>query len=770
MGKRLALLVPLVVLLGFVSLWVLLGLHPAADYVLKGNLLLKQGKTQEACINYRKAIQKDSNYGEAYYYLGIGLLQMNLPQEALPAFERAYQLLPARKEVKVTLADLSMSALVSGWGNATVLHNRIATISDQLLAEDARSFDGLRLKGALAASDLRFAQAEKLLRSANEVQPMQPQVITGWMQALFRLGRPAEAETLGWKLIAGNKTYTPAYDELYSHYIGVNRLADAERVLKIETENNPASLDAALRLAGFYRDHAKPGDMKATLQRLMDSPKTFPQAALQVGDFYAGRQEWSEAIRVFETGAKERPEDKVVYLKRIVDAWLAQDKPEMASSAVGEILKAQPADDSVKAVATSLRMASGEPADINAAVAEYQSLVAKNPRNSVWRYALGRALAAQGDTNGARTQQQEAIRIQPDFVAPRLALAEISERLGDYQAALRYTTESIALTPDHPGTRLAHVVSLRFAGRLAECRSELTRLQKEYPGEPQLPLELAYLDIAERKLAQAEERLRTLLQANHDDPEAVSVMARVLELEGRSSQAFVFVQNTLNRFPDSDDIRSLLADMALRMRKPELAIECYQRLAARHPTREQPFFGLGMAYRAKQDLPAAILSFQKAGEVAPKDPRIGVLLGELFAGAGRRKEAVAAYRKAYKLEPNNPGFTNDLAYQIAESGGNLNEALELAKKATARDPGQPYFADTLGWIYVKMRFTDSAVQILRGLTERYADNPIFRYHLGVALLQKGDRNSAQTELRTALSKDATPDLRAQIESALSQNF
>ena len=39
-------------------------------YVEKGNALFQKGKYEDAAINYRKAIQKDSRYGDAYYRLG----------------------------------------------------------------------------------------------------------------------------------------------------------------------------------------------------------------------------------------------------------------------------------------------------------------------------------------------------------------------------------------------------------------------------------------------------------------------------------------------------------------------------------------------------------------------------------------------------------------------------------------------------------------------------------------------------------------------------
>ena len=73
-------------------------------YVEKGNFLDEQGKYEEAAINYRKAIQKDPNYGDAYYRLGLVAIQTRNAPEAYNSLYRASQLLPNNVEVKEKFA------------------------------------------------------------------------------------------------------------------------------------------------------------------------------------------------------------------------------------------------------------------------------------------------------------------------------------------------------------------------------------------------------------------------------------------------------------------------------------------------------------------------------------------------------------------------------------------------------------------------------------------------------------------------------------------
>ena len=92
----------------------------------------------------------------------------------------------------------------------------------------------------------------------------------------------------------------------------------------------------------------------------------------------------------------------------------------------------------------------------------------------------------------------------------------------------------------------------------------------------------------------------------------------------------------------------------------------------------------------------------------------------------------------------------------------------MAQKAVQLDNKQPRFADTLGWVYLKKNLPDSAVQAFRGLTEKYPDDPVFHYHFGMALLQKGDKATAKVELQNALTKKPSDEVRQNVQAALAK--
>jgi Flp pilus assembly protein TadD len=77
--------------------------------------------------------------------------------------------------------------------------------------------------------------------------------------------------------------------------------------------------------------------------------------------------------------------------------------------------------------------------------------------------------------------------------------------------------------------------------------------------------------------------------------------------------------------------------------------------------------------------------------------------------------------------------------------------MRLAQDVVRRFPGEPGFADTLGWVYYrKGLYRDAAEQLRRaveGAAKRGGDNSLYRWHLGAALAAAGDKQDARRELQ-----------------------
>jgi predicted Zn-dependent protease len=111
---------------------------------------------------------------------------------------------------------------------------------------------------------------------------------------------------------------------------------------------------------------------------------------------------------------------------------------------------------------------------------------------------------------------------------------------------------------------------------------------------------------------------------------------------------------------------------------------------------------------------------------------------------------------------------NNLAFLLAQSGDSLDEAVNLARKAVSKAPGNAAYLDTLGFVYLKHNRSDEALQIFTSLIRKYPDDPACAYHTGMAWYQKGDRARAKTFLSHALDLKPSKDIESGAAELLSR--
>jgi Flp pilus assembly protein TadD len=176
---------------------------------------------------------------------------------------------------------------------------------------------------------------------------------------------------------------------------------------------------------------------------------------------------------------------------------------------------------------------------------------------------------------------------------------------------------------------------------------------------------------------------------------------------------------------------------------------------------------LADVFRLKGDYRNAIDTVQKAALRQPKDSRPPAILTFLLDVENRKQEAKVQARRALALSPADPGSMNNLAYMLAETGDNLDEALRLARQAVKSAPEHPYFADTLGFVYLKRDQNNDAMEIFNNLVRKYPLDASFAYHMGVTWYQKGDREKAKTELTRAVQLGPSKAIETEINDLLS---
>ena len=344
---------------------------------------MRRARYADAELNYKKATQKDPAFGPAWYQLGLLYLRTARTADAYSTLSRAADLLPNREDVKVTLADLCMAVYIADRRRPALMYKRVETLADQLLAKNAKSYAGLRLRGHLAAADQKYADAEDLYRRANEINPMQPEVVMAWTQVMFLDGRGEQGEQLASQFMEKTKTYLPIYDLMYQHYIQSKRIDEAENILIARKANNPKDPGAAPGVGRVLRRPFAGRRNESCFAGVAGRSPDVSEGASPGGGSVFQVQRWDDALAQYTLGTQGNPKDKIVYLKRTADLWLAQGKGEQADHVVDEILAVQPGDAAAMGVRASLLLAKPTPENVAKAVTMFQGLVDKDPDNPV---------------------------------------------------------------------------------------------------------------------------------------------------------------------------------------------------------------------------------------------------------------------------------------------------------------------------------------------------------------------------------------------------
>jgi tetratricopeptide (TPR) repeat protein len=739
----------------------------AQQYVGHGNTFFDKGKYKEASIMYRRSLQEDRRFGEAYYRLALTDLKLSAYSDEFRNLVRAVELQPANDDAKIKLADLYLSSALRNQRPDIFLESA-AGLAGKLLESDPKSFDGHRLMGQIALLKKNSTRALKEFQAANDTKPMQPEVIMPYFQVLAANNRFSEAEKLAYQLMAQKKTYSPIYDLLYAQYLGLNRPADCERVLKLKVENNPRSTAFLLELAGFYIAKQRP-EAEAVLRKITDE-REHPNGHLIAGDFFFFRlHEFDRARAEYEAGIIAFPQSKSTYQKRLVELDASTGNNSGGKQLLEGVLRDNPRDSEALALRAEVASTGGSRDELNTAARDLQSLVIKEPKNTLLRFNLARVLRTKGDNQGAVLQLEEAIKQRPDFIRARELAAGLYLADGDNPNALKAAGGIIKLDSNNFQAHLIRSSAFLNLGEKAAARGELDLIGKAYPRNVEARYQKGYLDYLEKDYKAAIEIFGTLNLEYPKDHRGLIGIAETLAAENRVNLAIMTIEKAIEVEPKRGDLKFVLATLDVRAGKYNTAIQIFQGLLDTDPNNASLLYNLGESYRQKGDLNEAIENFQLAREIAPNDTKLLLQLALVLDGTGQANACQPIYERILRIQPDNSLALNNLAYLKAENGVDLDQAQTMAERARQQHPNSAEIADTLGWIYLKKNLTTDAARLFEDLVTKEPKSPKFHYHFGLALYQKGDRASAKRELETALEDRPSKRDEAKIRDFLAKH-
>ncbi|MBN2418880.1 MAG: tetratricopeptide repeat protein [Deltaproteobacteria bacterium] len=328
---------------------------------------------------------------------------------------------------------------------------------------------------------------------------------------------------------------------------------------------------------------------------------------------------------------------------------------------------------------------------------EYRSVLSINEAMEPAYIDLAELYFMQGKLEEAADTYQGLLKIYPMNRLARERLIAIYELLGKKDdIALIMNELKLNTSPGDPSRQAIGLYHLQ-KGNLAESIQELGLIVSTWPGDQKSRY---YLAIAYAQNDQSEEALyhfRLIQEGNEFYINSRIHIAYLLNKMGKPDEAIGTIRKAIEYKRDEMDLYSLLASI----------------------------------YESNDDFLNAREVIYEGLKVDENNIELLFRLGVILEKEGDIEGLINQMKKVLELDPENADALNYIGYTYAESGINLDEALDMIQRALKIKPDNGYYIDSLGWVYYQQGNYQNALDALKKAFSLVSEeDPTIAEHLG----------------------------------------
>jgi len=730
-------------------------------YFESGERYLEKEKYREAAIQFSNALQVDSNFADAHYQLAKAYLKLQQWRQAYEEFTRTVELQPQNYAAHLDLANL----LIDGHELQPAQEHINLLLEKQQNNPEVHS----------AAANLLSIQGNipGALREAQKAIDWGPQRWESYL-AMARLQMNANqsdlAETNFKKAVELNPKSIPARLALANYYQFRGRFPEAEQQVHKAIEANPKNPDPRSALVQLYMAEGKKSQAEDFLKQVKQD---FPDNSVgyrMLGDFYFATGDQEKALAEYALLYRAHPKD-IRVKKNYVQLLILSNSVDTARKLNEEILKTAPNDDDALICRGQIQNREGHSSD---AAETLQTVINRDPDNAVAHYHLGLALNALGNLQRSQGEWQNAARLNPDLIEAQRALADAALREGDLTALEQYATKIIALQPFSPDGYALRSVSYIHRQQFVRAEQDVRKTLEVAPQNAVGYIQMGNLKLAQQQFGDAERSFREALDRDPSSPDALAGLMNTYLAQKQPDKAVAAADAQISKAPNSSPFYDLLGTVLFNnQRDTNGALVALKKSLALDKNNADALSKLGQAQAASGAVDEAIATYQNSLKVNPRQPDLYILTGGLYESQHDWDHAKQMYQKALEINPENPLASNDLAYAILRTGGNVDVALSLAQTARRGMPDSPNAADTLGWIFYQKGAYKSAIDLFQealklGEKNKAPEDATVHYHLGLAYEKTDQPKLARQHLQRVLKINPNYSDAADVKKQLAQ--
>ncbi|MFH2059542.1 MAG: tetratricopeptide repeat protein [Pseudomonadota bacterium] len=732
-------------------------------FLLEAQSYYDKGEYQKAVIQIKNAIGIKNDSQKAYDLLSKTYLKLGNGQEAFKAFLKLEQIDSEKLEYKIQLASFYLLGK-----NKSEAKKRV----DQVLLKDPEHIQALFLSAGIMSLDRIDPDKQELDKQVPDGQDLDEQDlnnITNVYQKILTIDpKQAKAHMALAQIYGSLKQFektqfhlkktvdidpaNPQYvTALYRFYLISGQFENAKTVIEDLIKNRPNEAQPLILLSNFYLGQRDIKNAETTLLKAIDvDPKNINPYML-LAKLLNSQKRVDEAEELIQKALKINP-DNFNVKNAYADFHFGNEAIEKAEGLVDEILAARPNYLPSKLLKGKIL---AKQKDWDKAILIFQDLVKEEPNSDIFNLFLGSAYFEKNDLKQAKPFISKALEKNPNLFQARLIMADIYFRQNDLYLAQDHIQKALKQSPKHYNANML-LGNIKLADKqYPTAKAIFEELIEIDPKNPAAYYRLGLVYQTENNPEKALKNFNAALDINPNLMDVFSNLIAVIANQKDYSAAIARCDVQLTKVSDSPIIVSVIlnlkGNLLLSAQKTEQGKTTLKQAIDKNPGYLTPYMSLARVLIKQNKLNDAIELYQALIKNRPDQASPHGLIGNLYEQQKKYDLAETHYKNALEINSNYIPAANNLAFLYAQQGKELNKALDLALQAKEKVGKLPAVMDTLGWVYYKKELYDNAVAEFQACVDQEPENPIFNYHLGLALNKKGEYVKAKKALKKALA-------------------
>lgn len=368
---------------------------------------------------------------------------------------------------------------------------------------------------------------------------------------------------------------------------------------------------------------------------------------------------------------------------------------------------------------------------------------------------------------------EQALTFSPTNLPLLIRIAEMQTLITNHDQAIKLYQKANELSPNNEAlmSRLATVYI--NANRKNEAIQIIETLLKQHSNRTSLMVALANLHGQQNNF----KKMQNYLDLAEKKGASPRMLAEVASQNRHWALSENFLKKAIAQPGAEFNVWVQLAEALAEQNKLSEALATMKKAQERFPSTPEVFIVSSLIARQKKQTKQALFFLQQAEQIVTNSPKPSFPLDELYyqwaifyEQTGNLPKAEEFFQKSITLNSKNHKAMNYLSYEWAEQGINLEQALELIKKALTHEPDNPAYLDTLGWIYYQQEKYDEALPLIQKAFESSNQDAEIGEHLGDIYLKLDRHQQALKTWKKAIQSDPKREsLRKKIKQ-LESNF